>query len=273
MSTDPRPPDRIRHHFEVERELAARMRASTREERTALFQSLYTELFERVPDHPRLVRRETPESSRRNVEKQLRLIRPYLHPEAVLIEIAPGDCRLSHAAARECREVVGVDISDQRSPGEPSPPNFTLKVYDGYRLDLPDACADVAFSYQFLEHLHPDDVDPHFALIRRLLKPGGVYVFDTPHRYSGPHDISRHFGDSLQGFHFQEWTYREMRALLRRHGFSRAAMVRRGKARNSRLANLLHDGVERLVGLLPPPWRKAAAARLFQSVTLAARRD
>lgn len=269
---DPRTPERLRHHFEVERELALRLRASTREERVTLFKTLYTELFERVPDHPRLTRRATPEDSRRAAENQLRLIRPHLHSGATLIEIAPGDCSLGYAAAAACREVIGIDISDQREPGLDVPANFRLVVYDGYTIDVPDARADVAFSYQFLEHLHPDDVDPHFAMVFRLLKPGGVYVFDTPHRFSGPHDISALFGDTLQGFHFQEWTYREMRRLLKRHGFSEIWLHRKGRVWRSPLVNGLHDLIESLVGLLPAAPRRALSRRLFQSVTLTARK-
>ncbi|MCB1232584.1 MAG: class I SAM-dependent methyltransferase [Verrucomicrobiae bacterium] len=266
--SDPRTPERIRHHFEVERELATRMRASTREERTELFKTLYTELFERVPDHPRLTRRETPEESSKGVENQLRLVKRHLSGSVVFLEIAPGDCRLGHAAARLSRKVIGVDISDQRSKGDASPENFELVVYDGYHLDLPPESIDVAFSYQFLEHLHPDDVDGHFELIHRLLKPGGVYVFDTPHRYSGPHDVSRFFGDSLQCFHFQEWTYREMIGLLKRHGFDRAWIHRKGREWRSPLFLWITLGVESCVGCLPKQWRQKIATKIFPSVTL-----
>lgn len=273
MHPSPRTPDRLRHHYEVERELAARMRASTREERTELFKTLYTELFDRVPDHPRLTRRDTTESSQQNSEKQLRLLLPHFPangPKPVLVEFAPGDCRLSFAAAPACEKVYGIDISDQRSPGEVFPENFELIVYDGYHLDLPEACADLVFSYQFLEHLHPDDVPLHFEMVHRLLKPGGVYVFDTPHRFSGPHDISVHFGDTLECFHFQEWSYREMRRLLKHHGFGRTAMHRKGRLVKNPLLNAFHDGVECLVGLLPRSLRRRLANRYLQSVALAA---
>jgi SAM-dependent methyltransferase len=273
MSADPRTPERIRHHYEVEKELAARLRASTREERTELFKTLYTQLFDRVQDHPRLTRRESAEESARNLESQLRLLRPHFRDAGsapVLIEFAPGDCRLGGAATQWCGQVYGIDISDQRSPGEVFPDHFELIVYDGYHLDLPDGCADLAFSYQFLEHLHPDDVAPHFELVRRLLRPGGAYVFDTPHRFSGPHDVSVHFGDTLECFHFQEWTYRDMRRLLKSHGFTRTAVHRKGRLIRNPFLNALHDGVEALVAILPRPLRRRLAARLFQSVTLSA---
>jgi len=273
MSTEPRSAERLRHHFEVERELAARMRESSREQRTELFKSLYGELFERVPDHPRLTRRDTPEDSRLKVEGQLHLLRPVLTPDSTLIEFAPGDCRLGIAAAKECAQVIGVDISDQRASDQLSPDNFSLLVYDGYHLDVADQSADVAFSYQFLEHLHPDDVDPHFAMVHRILKPGGVYVFDTPHRFSGPHDISSVAGDELQCFHFQEWSYREMSQILRSHGFTRLGFLRRNRLYRSPLAVAAHALIERIVDCLPSALRKKISARLFCSVTMAAWKD
>jgi SAM-dependent methyltransferase len=269
---DTRTPERIRHHYEVERELGAKLRASDPRERTQLFKTLYTELFERVPDHPRLVRRETPEDSRRKVEGQLRLLRPFLTPNSTLLEIAPGDCRLAHAASRLCKEVIGVDISDQQGAGVETPDNFSLKVYDGYQVALPDAVADVAFSYQFLEHLHPDDVEPHLRLVHRLLKPGGRYVLDTPHRFSGPHDVSRFFGDDLVCFHFQEWTFRSLEEQLQSAGFGNVRVFRKGKYQPAKLVADINKVAEDIVGVLPARLRKAASRRFYQSVTLVAKR-
>lgn len=263
--------DRLRHHYEVEKELAARLRASTREERPALFKELYNELFERVPDHPRLTRRESPEESRRKVDGQLRLLRPFLGPDKTLVEFAPGDCRLGYAAAGLSKNVIGVDISDQRSPTDAAPSSFDLIVYDGYHLDLPAGIADVAFSYQFLEHLHPDDVRPHFDIVHRLLKPGGWYVFDTPHRFSGPHDISVVFGSELVGFHFQEWTLGDMSRHLRQCGFSTMQAIKGGR-RCGAVMTAAWLLVESITGLLPRALRKRIADRLFQSVTVAAQK-
>lgn len=270
MANSERTREQLRHHYLVERELASRLRNSDRSERAELFKILYQELFERVPDHPRLTRRDTEEDSRRNIEVQMRLLSPHLHPDSVLLEFAPGDCRLGFAAARECREVIGVDISDQRAEDEGGPDNFALVIYDGYHLALEEESVDVAFSYQFLEHLHPDDVELHFQMVRRVLKPGGVYVFDTPHRFSGPHDISRYFGDGLDCFHFQEWTYRDMRRLLARMGFPVAHVHRRGRMKRSRLFNLANDTAELLLSSLPASIRFRLSGRLFPAVTLSA---
>jgi SAM-dependent methyltransferase len=262
--------EQLRNHFEVERELATRLRKSNREERTELFASLYNELFERVPDHPRLTRRATDDDSRPFVEARMRLLSPVLSAQQHFFEFAPGDCKLAYEVSKHVEKVVAADISDQRAPDDPAPENFELLVYDGYDLNAPERAFDVVFSYQFLEHLHPEDVSLHFDMAARLLKPGGKYVFDTPHRYSGPHDVSRFFGDELQCFHFQEWTFRDMRAALRGHGFKRCRAIRRGKLLRSSWSNQLLELVEWGVGILPTKLRKKASARLFQSVSMVA---
>jgi SAM-dependent methyltransferase len=254
----------------VERELAGRLRHSTRAERTALYQSLYPELFARVPDHPRLTRREDPERTRRAVEARLALLRPFLERTHTFLEIAPGDCALAFAMCRHAREVIAVDISDQTAPAAQRPANFRLLVYDGYHLDLPPSSVDLAFSYQFLEHLHPEDVPLHLQLIHRLLRPGGVYVLATPHRFSGPHDISAYFSDTPEGFHLREWTYTELRAALLQHGFARVCPYRAGRLRLHPLWDALERALERLWSPVPRPWQRRLSRRLFQSVTLAA---
>lgn len=268
----PRSREALRHHYEVERELASRLRASTREERTALFGRLYGELFERVPDHPRHTRKGSEAARRRGVQAQMRLLQGTLRSGQVFVEFAPGDGWLSNAVAATAAQVYAIDISDQRDLSTPPPANVRHVVYDGYHVDLPDACADVVFSYQFLEHLHPDDVAPHFELVRRLLKPGGCYVFDTPHRYSGPHDISRYFGDRLDCFHFQEWTHRDMRRLLLAHGFSEARVFRMGRPQTG-LFNVIVDGLEGLLQPLPHRLRRRLCGRLFPSVAMVAIKD
>jgi SAM-dependent methyltransferase len=272
MQDDPRSWDRLRHHFEVERELAQRLLHSTRDQRTRLFSDLYGELFSRVPDHPRLTRRETPEDSRRAVAARMMLLREHLPGVKTFLELAPGDCRLAFEVCRHVETVIGVDISDQSGSLKEAPKNFKLVVYDGYHIELPDDSVDLAFSYQFLEHLHPEDVASHMQLIHRLLKPGGIYIFDTPHRYSGPHDISVFFSDTPQGFHLKEWTYGEMAKVIRDAGFREWFTFRKGRARMSGAVNALTLAAETGVGWLPRWLKKRISAHLFQSVAMLVRK-
>lgn len=270
MSDDSRTPEQLRRHYEVERELAQRLLNSTRAERTALFRTLYDELFARVPDHPRKLRRDSPETIKKAVAARMALLQGKLEGVQTFIEFAPGDCTLAYEVCRHVNRVIGVDISDQTGASSKAPPNFELVVYDGYNLNLPNASADLVFSYQFLEHLHPDDIEEHFRLVHRLLRPGGAYIFSTPHRFSGPHDISRFFTDTPTGFHFKEWTYAEMTALLKRIGFRSSHTYRFGKPRPCVCWTAATLFLEFLFSLLPRKLQRRLSSRIFQAVTMAA---
>ncbi len=257
----------LMNHYLVEKELANRVRCSSREERQTLLPKLYDELFARVPDHPRLTRRENFEESDRSVEARLKILRGLLSKSTVFLEIAPGDCRLAYAVAKHVARVYAADISDQSTPRIDRPSNFELVLFDGFHLDIPSTFADVVFSYQFLEHLHPDDLGAHMDLVARVLKPGGVYVLDTPHSFSGPHDISRYFCDKAEGFHMHEWTYEEIAKLGNRHGFNRMSVYRFGRRWDTPLALMATRMMESLLRILPERLRWRLSQRFFGGVT------
>ncbi len=272
MAEDNRSLESFRRQYEVEKDLHGRLMNSTRAQRTTLFAELYDELFRRVPDHPRLTRRDTEEFSRRAVAARMNILRPHLAGVKTFMEIAPGDCRLAFEMCQHVEKVIALDISDQSGGQQNAPKNFHFETYDGYTLNLPPNSVDVAFSYQFLEHVHPDDHEDHFRNVLRVLRPGGVYIFDTPHKYSGPHDASFIFSVEAEGMHLREWTYREMNELVRRMGFSESYTYRFGKCRQSALWNALTFTVEALVGALPVKLRKAISRRLFLGVTMLVRK-
>jgi SAM-dependent methyltransferase len=269
---DTRNREQLRRHFEVERELGSRLRNSTREERSELFKTLYSELFTRVPDHPRLVRRDTEAESRASVAAQMKLLKDFLVPGVTFVEFAPGDCRLSRAVAELAKRVIAADISDQRDAAETWPDNFELIVYDGYNLPIPAGAADLAFSYQFLEHVHPDDVPLHLEQAARILKQGGTYVLSTPHRFSGPHDISRYFSDVPEGFHLKEWTFAELGKVAIQAGFRNWHPYRSGRVRKDPLMKAATLISEWVFGLFPRKLQRRLSQRWFSSVTVALER-
>ena len=112
----------LRQHYEVEKELADRLRHATREQRRSLYGQVYDELYQRVPQHPQLTRKASPELSRTGLVPQLRLLRRYLRPETVVLEIGPGDCALSFALAEQVRQVYGLDVSETITRAFPFPP-------------------------------------------------------------------------------------------------------------------------------------------------------
>ncbi|MGH7803505.1 MAG: class I SAM-dependent methyltransferase [Candidatus Binatia bacterium] len=215
-----RTPEQLRNHYEVERRLADTLRRAPRAERPGIYARMYTELFAKVPDHPRLVRRDDARMTRWRTQRLLRLLGRVLDRTSSVLEFGAGDCTLAFAICEHVRSVCAVDISNQIGPDRVIPPNFRHVTYDGYRLAVPDASIDVVFSNDLIEHIHPDDIGLHFANANRVLHPGGVYLFTTPHRFTGPHDVSRAFSDEPEGFHLKEWTFTELEPVMREAGFS-----------------------------------------------------
>jgi SAM-dependent methyltransferase len=214
-----RPPELVREHYNVERELADRLRRASREERRTLYRSVYNELYQRVPHHPQLVRKASPELTRNAVAPQLRLLRPYLRPDATVLEVGPGDCALSVMLAGQVRQVYGLDVSDEITQRITLPSNFQLILSDGTSVPLPSESVDLVFSNQLMEHLHPDDAVEQLEEVCRVLRRGGVYICVTPNRLNGPHDVSQHFDPVATGFHLKEYTVGELTRLFRQVGF------------------------------------------------------
>ena len=208
-------------HYEVEVELAARLRSASKAERRAgLYAAIYQERIERIPMHPLLVRSKDEESRRRAAGVQLRLLSPWLTHDTVFAEIGPGDCALALAVATRVKTVYAVDVTDVLVPSLPRLDNFHLLQSDGVDVPIPPGAADLIYSNQVLEHLHPDDAGDHLQAVYAALAPGGRLVCVTPNRLSGPWDISRHFDPAATGLHLREYTTSELSDLLRAGGFS-----------------------------------------------------
>jgi SAM-dependent methyltransferase len=252
----------LRQHYEVEKELADRLRHATREQRRSLYGLVYDELYQRVPQHPQLTRKASPELSRAGLVPQLRLLRRYLRPETVVLEIGPGDCALSFALAEQVRQVYGLDVSETITQRVSLPSNFKLILSDGTSVPLPPESVDVAYSNQLMEHLHPDDALEQLEGIWRALRPGGVYICITPNGLSGPHDISAHFDSVATGFHLKEYTVAELSQLFRRVGFRKVQTLlgRQGVCIPAPVAPVVAG--EAVLGLLPPGPRRALGRTL-----------
>ena len=210
----------MRKHYLVERELADRLRRShSPEERRRIFETMYDELFRKVPDHPRLHDRHEAAARRaRNVAWNLAQLRRFITPGCVFMEVGAGDCALAEKIAATARHVYAVDVSDQ-SRGRKLPGNCEIVISDGRSIPVPGASVDLAFSDQLMEHLHPDDALAQLHNIRRALKPGGMYVCITPNRLYGPSDVSREFDEVPRGFHLREYSLAELRRTFEDAGF------------------------------------------------------
>jgi SAM-dependent methyltransferase len=248
--------DQLKQHYEIEKALADRLRAADRAERQRLYASLYDELFQRVPLHPRLIRKTTPEIKRQHVGAQLKLLLPLVDRSVRFLELGPGDCSLSFVLAQYVKHVSAVDVSERITRSMSRPINFELILSDGCSIPVPPGSIDLAYSYQLMEHLHPDDALEQLQNIYNALAPGGQYLCITPNRLSGPHDISKFFDATATGLHLKEYTARELSRLFYRVGFRSLQIILGGHGRFVWLPAELFSPVERAAAAIPLAQRR-----------------
>jgi SAM-dependent methyltransferase len=260
----------------IEKELAARLRDATRQERQSLYTVVYDELFRRLPDHPQLALKTNEQTRQRLVAQRVQLLSRYLHSNSTYLEIGPGDCSLAIAVAPLVRKVLAVDVSNEIAAGVVLPKNVELVISDGCSIPVPEGSIDIAYSDQLMEHLHPDDAREQLANVYRALAPGGVYVCITPNRLSGPHDVSRYFDEVATGFHLQEYTACELAAMFRAVGFRKLAALVGARGSHVAVPVAFLKGIEVLLTTLPRRFGKTLARglplRLILGVKLVARK-
>lgn len=263
-----------REHYEIERELAGRLRAaSSRQARRRLYGEVYRERSERIPHHPLVQQAADAKARAVSVAPQLALLRPFLRCTSEFCELGAGDGAVARAVAPLVSSALAFDVTDALALEGDEGTGFEFRVFDGFDLELPDRSLDVVYSNDVVEHLHADDMLDQARAVWRALRSGGVYVCVTPNRLSGPHDISRHFGEAPEGFHLREYTATELARALRTAGFSRIRFMLTVSGR--RLTPQLPVGLlrpaEALLEALPRVVRRPLARSLAAVKVVAAK--
>lgn len=261
----------LQAHYDVERELADRLRRATPTERHALYGTVYDELLERVPTHPLAARKAEPAQAAAAVAAQVKLLRPLLTAETTFLDIGSGDCALAAAVAQSAKQVYAIDVSEVILSGLSLPDNVEVRLSTGIDIPVPPESVDVAYSNQVMEHLHPDDAQEQLRNISACLRSGGRYVCITPNRLTGPHDISKYFVDEADGFHLKEYTVGELAQTLRGAGFSRVRALAGGRGRFISMPAWPVALTEQLLALLTPAMRRRFVLRLHLNSLLGIR--
>jgi SAM-dependent methyltransferase len=214
---DMRTAARVRAHYDAEVELANRLREAPPHVRRGLYGRVYDELFARVPDHPQLTRRADPNEQKAYASQQVSLIRQFVPRGGTYVEIGAGDCATVRLVAEFAGSVTAVEVSGEIVPDE-LPPNVEVAISDGVSVPVHEGRADLVYSNQLMEHLHPDDAMEQLRNIAMALKPGGRY-------------ISSGFDEVARGFHLHEYTHGELGRALRDAGFHRVRKLEQAHGR------------------------------------------
>lgn len=215
----------VRQHWDLERQLARELLDSRREDRWDVFERAYTTLYKGCP----WLNDAEDDAATRNDDLDFSHFLKLLGGPQDVYEVGSGKARLLRYLARHGYRCVATEVTRER--GErwiEDDPNITWRCCDGVNLAQfePANRYDSVISTHVIEHFHPDDVAIHMANVHTILKPGGRYVLNMPHKYAGPMDLSEVFGlDEPICMHLREYTWAETAALLRQAGFDRIEAV------------------------------------------------
>jgi len=256
--------EQIEEQYQIEKQLAEKLRDSTQQERQELYNSVYDELFKRFP----YLRESSPRQIAKRVASEMRYLRPFLRGDIDFLEIGAGNCALSFEIAKLVNTVYAIDVSNKITQNLTPPLNFTLILSNGCIIPLPMNSIAVVYSNQLMEHLHPDDVLEQLRSVYKVLIPGGVYICITPNRLSGPHDISKHFDTIATGLHLKEYTVKELSHLFKEVGFSQVRIFVLIRRTRFFLPMFPVELCERFLSALPDSMREPIASNRIVSKLL-----
>lgn len=211
-------------HWELERRLAGELLASSPETRWDVFERCYTTLYRQCP-----WLNDNVDASDQGGDLDFGQFLKLLEGVTDVYEIGSGKARLLSYLAHHGFRCVATEITRERGRRYLDPDAAVQwRSTDGVNLTRfePPGSFDAVISTHVIEHMHPDDVAPHLENVHALLRPAGRYVFNMPHKFAGPMDLSEVFGlHETVCMHLREYTWAETAAACRKAGFTRLEAV------------------------------------------------
>ena len=128
-----------------------------------------------------------------------------------VLDVASGEGYGAALLAQVARSVVGVEIAEdtvEHARAAYGAPGLAFLHGDARRIPCPDDSFDAVVSFETLEHFY--EHDEFMAEVRRVLRPGGLFVISSPER-----DVYSPAGGTPNPYHVHELTHAEFGALLR----------------------------------------------------------
>jgi 2-polyprenyl-6-hydroxyphenyl methylase/3-demethylubiquinone-9 3-methyltransferase len=155
----------------------------------------------------------------------------------VMIDIGCGGGLMAEEMARAGAAVIGIDPSQNslataRDHAAASGLRIDYRRGSGEAVPCEDECADIVYCLDVLEHVH--DLDAVISETARVLKPGGLYIYDTINRTRQSKLIMIKLSQDWAATawmprNLHDWnmfiTPAELHATLARHGLQNQDMV------------------------------------------------
>lgn len=113
-------------HYELEKNLATRLRNSTREERKHLYNELYNELFEKIPYFQNRI--SDKQKRFEAAATQIQFLKCFLRPGSIFMELGAGDSALSIQLCALQKKVFAIDVCYQIPARTELPDNFNFSI-------------------------------------------------------------------------------------------------------------------------------------------------
>ena len=97
-----------------------------------------------------------------------------------ILEIGCGQGRLCKALQEAGHEIVGIDAA--QAALDACPEGIDVRLAEGSVLPFEDNSFDLVLSFDVIEHI--PDTDRHLEEVKRVLRPGGHYLFQTPNKWT-----------------------------------------------------------------------------------------
>jgi ubiquinone/menaquinone biosynthesis C-methylase UbiE len=136
-----------------------------------------------------------------------------------ILEIGCGIGTVVFELSEKGHNIVGIDISGEAIEyGRNKYGNVRLDTQAAETLPYEDESFEVVLSFDLFEHIA--EIDKHISEVRRVLGPGGYYLFQTPNRYSNI-IYETLWTKSLQwrSYHPSLHSPGQLRRRMSRHGF------------------------------------------------------
>jgi SAM-dependent methyltransferase len=162
-----------------------------------------------------------------------------------VLDVACGTGYGAALLSRRC-EVTGIDNSEDALRHARS----TARSARFIRHELPlipfaDASFDGVVSFETVEHI-PDD-RAFLAEVRRVLRPGGLFLLSTPNK-----EVTSPAGPPENPFHVREYRLQDLNQLTREAGFDRVEALGQGQVPNRPLNRFALRVVARFPWLCRP---------------------
>jgi 2-polyprenyl-3-methyl-5-hydroxy-6-metoxy-1,4-benzoquinol methylase len=136
-----------------------------------------------------------------------------------ILEIGSGNGLLLNMLTKEGFDIEGSEYSvDHVNTARKLYKGIKIKEMSGDDITYPDKSFDIVISFDVLEHIK--DTKKHLSEVKRVLKPGGYYIFCTPNKYTNiPWEIMRYRSlTAWTKYHVALHTYWQLKKALEKAG-------------------------------------------------------